>query len=797
MRHLWIIIFIALALNISAQNKHIRIPIAGGGGTANTDTQKLYIVSNVLYIGGSDGGNSVTLPSGGGGGSQTIDTFTIVSNILRASLSGDGEAFKSVNLAPYLDNTDNQALSLASNVLSLTNGGSVNLSAYLDNTDNQTFSTSGVTTTLSGGAGSITFTASTNMTITNIGTSQNPNYQFASAGGGGGSTPTDLAWVNWSTNQWVITSSTGTDVLFNFNTGGFSTSLAGNTLSISANDISSTNEIDNLTWSSITSTSAVLNSSGGTDVTLNVSGGLSISGSSTSLTITQAGGGSVTGSGTTNFLPIWTSATSLGSSVIQQSSGNIGINTTPVAGILTQWGSGDIRIGTLSSTTNRILFGDGSFVYVGEEGADDRLILKGSSVAMNIGGNTGGTGNVLKTVSGVLSYAADADAQTLSFNSGTGALTISNGNTVTITAGGGSSTDLGFTGSGPVTLTSSSGADVTLTAGGIVSFSASTTNLTISAVEVDGSTTNELQTISLASNIITLSNGGGTVNLSSYLDNTDNQALSLSGNTLSLTNSASVNLAGYLDNTDNQALSLVGNTLSLTNGGSVSLAGYTNTDNQNLSLVGQSLGISGGTGVTLPVINVSSGSGISVSASSGNYTVTNTGDLSTSNEIQSLSLSGQSLGISLGGSGVTLPVINVVAGSGISVSASSGAYTVTNTGDLSASNEIQTLSYSASANTLSISPSGNTVNMFGSTQVITMGSSDVFVDINATFIQVNTGGAGNLRLPSTVVNGKIFYIIARGVSDQTVLGMCDGTTNFTAGRLIVVVGFNGCWYTGA
>lgn len=237
------------------------------------------------------GGNSVTLPSGGGGGSQTIDTFTIVSNVLRASLSGDGEAFKSVNLAPYLDNTDNQALSLASNVLSLTNGGSVNLSAYLDNTDNQAFSTSGVTTTLSGGAGSLTFTAGTNMTITNIGTSQNPNYQFVSAGGGGGSTPTDLAWVNWSTNQWVITSSTGTDVLFNFNTGGFSTSLAGNTLSISANDISNTNEIDNLTWSAITSTSAVLNSSGGTDVTLNVSGGLSISGSSTNLTITASGGG--------------------------------------------------------------------------------------------------------------------------------------------------------------------------------------------------------------------------------------------------------------------------------------------------------------------------------------------------------------------------------------------------------------------------------------------------------------------------------------------------------------------------
>lgn len=43
---------------------------------------------------------------------QTIDTFAIVSNILRASLSSDGEAFKSVDLSPYLDNTDSQNLTI-------------------------------------------------------------------------------------------------------------------------------------------------------------------------------------------------------------------------------------------------------------------------------------------------------------------------------------------------------------------------------------------------------------------------------------------------------------------------------------------------------------------------------------------------------------------------------------------------------------------------------------------------------------------------------------------------------------
>ena len=194
--------------------------------------------------------------------------------------------------------------------------------------------------------------------------------------------------------------------------------------------------------------------------------------------------------------------------------------------------------------------------------------------------------------------------------------------------------------------------------------------------------------------------------------------------------------------------------------------------------------------MTLPVINVSSGSGISVSASSGDYTVTNTGDLSTSNEIQSLSLSGQSLGITLGGSGVTLPVINVVAGSGISVSASSGAYTVTNTGDLSSSNELQTLSYSASANTLNIS-SGNTVNMFGSTETISSSGGNVTIGSSTTFVVISGSGAGNIIMP-TAVNGRVMYI--RAIGDQTLLGISNSTTTVTNDTMIVVAAFNGQWH---
>ncbi len=99
---------------------------------------------------------------------------------------------------------------------------------------------------------------------------------------------------------------------------------------------------------------------------------------------------------------------------------------------------------------------------------------------------------------------------------------------------------------------------------------------------------------------------------SGYLDNTDDQNLTgatLTGNTLQIDiengTSASVDLSA-LDNsgTDDQALSLAGNTLTLEDGGSVDLSGYVSTDDQNipnLGLVGTTLtvGIESGTSQTV------------------------------------------------------------------------------------------------------------------------------------------------------------------------------------------------------
>jgi uncharacterized protein (TIGR02145 family) len=103
----------------------------------------------------------------------------------------------------------------------------------------------------------------------------------------------------------------------------------------------------------------------------------------------------------------------------------------------------------------------------------------------------------------------------------------------------------------------------------------------------DNDDTNELQDLSLSGNTLSLSDDASTVDLSGYMDNTDAQDLSLTTNTLSLTNDAtSVDLSGYLDNTDAQTLDLSGTTLSISNGNNVDLAAVqdgTGTDDQTLS----------------------------------------------------------------------------------------------------------------------------------------------------------------------------------------------------------------------
>ena len=90
------------------------------------------------------------------------------------------------------------------------------------------------------------------------------------------------------------------------------------------------------------------------------------------------------------------------------------------------------------------------------------------------------------------------------------------------------------------------------------------------------------------------------VDLSTFLDNTDEQQLALAGNVLSITNGNSVDLSALAGagDTDDQTLSISGNSLSISGGNTVSLSSV-NTDNQTLTLANDQLSISGGNVIDL------------------------------------------------------------------------------------------------------------------------------------------------------------------------------------------------------
>ncbi len=184
--------------------------------------------------------------------------------------------------------------------------------------------------------------------------------------------------------------------------------------------------------------------------------------------------------------------------------------------------------------------------------------------------------------------------------------------------------------------------------------------------EVDGDATNELQSVSLSGNTLAISNGNS-VDLSQFLDNTDTQLteaevdafvanngyltnftevdgdatnelqnVSLSGNTLAISNGNSVDLSQFLDNTDTQLteaqvdafvsnngylsnfveadgditnelqdLVLNGNNLTISSGSTVDMSAFVdNTDEQDLTAATL-------TGTTLQ-IEIESGASVSV-----------------------------------------------------------------------------------------------------------------------------------------------------------------------------------------
>ena len=405
--------------------------------------------------------------------------------------------------------------------------------------------------------------------------------------------------------------------------------------------------------------------------------------------------------------------------------------TAWVPGTVSSGGGGD-DWGTQTATVGAALTGNGtaaSPLNLAKQGAATGQVLKWNGTGWIPADDQVGTGsgnnNTYAAGSGVsitgvapnlvINNTGDADAdpgnelQKISLVGNQ--LTLSEeGGTVTLPAGGSSNT---YTGGAGISITGVAPELVITNTG-------------------DVNNTNELQTINLVGTTLSLSNGGGSVTLpaaGSSNTYTGGTAITITGTAPNLI----INNAGDVSNINElQTISLAGNNLSLSSGGgtvtlpvgaqytagtAISITGaganqvINNTGDpsstnelQTINLVGNNLSLSSGGGtVTLPVgAQYTAGTAISITGTGANQVINNTGDPSSTNELQTINLAGNSLSLSNGGGVVTLPTGNTyTAGAGIMITGTAPNLTIKNSGDLSETNELQNLMLNGTQLTIS------------------------------------------------------------------------------------------------
>jgi len=642
----------------------------------------------------------VTIASSGGGGSTDLAYSGTSSPVTLTSSTGTDVTFTQGGIVTLSASSGNMTIS-ASEV----DGSTSNELQTIANTSDATSHT----VTLSNSGGSLQLVEGANITLTTSGTGLNGIVTIAATSGGG----TDLAFSG-AGSPVTLTSSSGTDVTFT--EGGIVTlSATSGNVTITATEVdgSTSNELQTYAHSGTTSYTNTL-SNGGGSFTLQASGIVSVSNSSGTVTI---GATEVDGS-TSNELQTYAHS------------------------------------GT-TSYTNTLSNGGGSFTL--QASGIVSISHTTGTVTISATEADGSTSNELQTIANT----SDATSHTATLSNSGGSLQLVEGANITLTTSGtglngivtiaatsGSGTDLTFSGtSSPVTLNSSSGTDVTFTQGGIVTLSASSGNITISATETDGSTSNELQTYAhsgTTSYTNTLSNGGGSFTLQA------SGIVSISNSSGTVTISAT-----EVDGSTSNELQTLANTSDATS--------HTAT----LSNSGGSLQLVEGSGITLTTSGTSLNGIVTVAAV----------DASASNELQTYAHSGTTSytnTLSNSGGSFTLQASGIV-----SISNSSGTVTIGATEvDGSTSNELQTLASTsdATSHTVTLSNSG--------------GSLQLVEGANITLTTSGTGLNGIVTIAATSGGGT--DLAFSGTSSPVTLNSSTGTdVTFTQGGIVTLTATSG------
>ncbi|MFC6269841.1 beta strand repeat-containing protein [Frigoriflavimonas asaccharolytica] len=301
-------------------------------------------------------------------------------------------------------------------------------------------------------------------------------------------------------------------------------SSAVNTLSITDSNGTLTAPMVNSVANDITAgkLTTTVNGVAGTAITLPVSDG-------SDTKVTAAGINAISGNGTT-ATPYIITGTEVDGSVTNEvntalSSAVNTLSITDSNGTLTapmvNSVANDITAGKLTTTVNGVA---GTPITLPVSDGSDTKVEAGTGAVTVIG--TGTTANPYKvnntftevdgSITNEVNTALSSAVNTLSITDSNGTLTapMVNSNNLTITSGVLKSSVNGV--ESTVTLPVSDGSDTKVTAAGINSISGNGTTATpyiITGTEVDGSITNELQTLSITGNTISLSNTGGSVTI--------------------------------------------------------------------------------------------------------------------------------------------------------------------------------------------------------------------------------------------------------------------------------------------
>lgn len=542
-------------------------------------------------------------------------------------------------------------------------------------------------------------------------------------------------------------------------------------------------------------TSAILltNSSTGVGVTVNVSGIITISETA------NANGGQIT-----------FAATEVDGSITNelQTLANASTSTTHTTTLSNSGGSTQFVEGTgigLATTGTGL---DG-ILTITNTAPDQTVSITGAGISVVTGTYPnftvtsteidGSITNELQTISNT----SDATSHTATLSNSGGSVQFVEGSNITLTtsgtglnavvtiasSGGGAGTDLGYTGTtSPVTLTSSTGTDVTITEGGIVTVTASGSNMTISATEVDGSVTNEAWTIGadagdteLISNQTVTFEGGGII---STTYNAGLNSLVITGTEVdgSVSNEGSLtvgaggaNSSTIVSNTSGSTAVTIegGANVTVTESGGIITIAATSGGGTDLTFTGASspfsLNSSTGTDVTF-----AQGAGISLSRSVNELTVTN------SAPDQVVALTGAGINAVTG----TYPSFtitgteidgNISNEGSLTVGAGGGTTSIIN------SNTSGSTGVTVTAGTgLSISEAGNVI-------TLTNASPDQTVSITGAGINVVTGTYPNFTVTGTEIDGSITNELqnlansSTSTTHTTTLSNTGGSTQFVEG----------------